>query len=157
MRDWIRPAFDLLQQDLGEQGVITQLTAMGCPEAKAEKLVCFLPLACGRALLADHGIAFSAKFRRMDADGSIGEPIPLASDTDWIAIERWLGTRQALGRDAMRIVGTRSAEFDAVNKALSRGSKASNLVGADPIFRFDDQPAEPEGRKSPSWAFWRRN
>ncbi len=156
MQDWIEAAFDLLQQDLGEDGVIARLAAMGCAKAKAEKLVCFLPLACGRASLADSGVRFSAAFRTMDENGTIGEPHPLAADADWVAIERWLGSQQSGRRDAIWNVGTQSAEFDAVNKALFAGSKASNLVGSDPIFRLADQTADAEGQGSPRWAFWRR-
>jgi hypothetical protein len=137
MQDWIETAFDLLQQDLGEEGVITRLAEMGCSSARAEKLVCFLPLACGRTLLADSGITFSSAFRRLREDGTVGEPTPLAADADWVAIEQWLATHKKTRPDAVRVVGMQSAEFDAINKALFGGSKLSNLVGFRSDFSVD--------------------
>src|SRR5262245_47427110 len=156
MQDWIETAFDLLQQELAEEDIITRLADMGCSKAKAEKLVCFLPLACGRASLADSGVSFSSLFRGMDENGTIGEPSPLAADMRWVAIERWLSSQQSVQQDAVRAVGSRSAEVDAVNKALLAGSNASNLVGSDAIFRFFYQTADAEGQRAPRWAFWRR-
>ena len=156
MGNSVEAAFHLLQQDLGEEAVIARLAAMGCPMARAEKLVCFLPLACGRIVLADTGIAFSSAFRCMGDDGSMSEPRRLAADADWVAVERWLATNKNRHADAVRVVGMRSAEFDAINKALFGGSKLSDLVGSDPIFRMTYQTPD-ERTKRPWWAFWGRD
>jgi hypothetical protein len=72
----------------------------------------------------------------MGDDGAIGEPRPLAAEEDWVAIERWLGVHKATRLDGIRVVGMQSAEFDAINKALFAGSKLSDLIGSDPIFRL---------------------
>lgn len=155
-QDWIRTAFDLLTHDLSDGEVAARLKTTRCPPQLAEKLVAFLPLACGRLLLAGTGVTLSPSFRTMNNDGSVGNPRELASDPCWQRIEAFLTEQKAVARDAIGIVGQRSAELGAVNKAAMRGSRLADLVGAEPIFLFLEPEEDPRGQPSPWWAFWRR-
>src|SRR6266480_7815255 len=113
---WIRTAFDLLQQPLAEDDVANRLTAAGCPDAMAEKLLAFMPLACGRALLANTGVTFSETFRGMDKDGTVGGSQRLSADPHWNEIETFVAAQRTAKPEAVRVIGMRSAEFDAINK-----------------------------------------
>jgi hypothetical protein len=152
MRIWIEAVFNMLQQGEIDGSHIDQLSELGCPRATADKLLTLLPLACGRALLADTGVRFSPMYRCMSENGTAGEPASLSEDACWIAIDEWLATHKQSRWDAVRMVGTQSAEFDAINKALLNGSKLSDLAGSDPIFSWPN--AEP--RRSSLWSFWRK-
>ncbi len=156
MADWTSAALHLLAQDLVEDEVITRLVASGCPPDRAEKLVAFLPLACGRILLADMGITFSPTFRAVDRDGRVGAPQKLSADPEWKLAQSLIDTAKAERLAAHRTAGVRSAEFDAVNKALLNGSKPADLVGSDPIFLLSETSIVRDATKRPWWAFWRR-
>ena len=157
---WIEAAFDLLQQPLAESDIADRLTRTGCSQAIAEKLLAFLPLACGRALLANTGVQSSEMFRGMSEDGTVGGPQPLSADPYWSAITTFVAAQRMAKPEAVRVVGTRSAEFDAISKALANGSKLADLVGSDPIFLFvapSVAPNKPRAEPAtPWWAFWRR-
>jgi hypothetical protein len=152
MRIWIEAVFNMLRQGEIHGSHIDQLSKLGCPRPTADKLLTFLPLACGRALLADTGVKFSPIYRCMNENGTVGEPSSLSEDSCWVAIDGWLNAYKERQWDSVRIVGTQSAEFDAINKALLNGSKLSDLAGSNPIFSWPN--AEPR-RRSP-WSFWRK-
>ena len=149
---WIEAAFNMLQQGEIDRSHIDQLSELGCPRAAADKLLTLLPLACGRALLADTSVKFSPMYRCMNEDDTVGEPSMLSEDSCWVAIEEWIGAHKQRQWDAVRMVGTQSAEFDAINKALLNGSKLTDLAGSDPIFSWPN--AEP--RRRSKWSFWRK-
>jgi len=155
-RHWIEKAYVLLQQDISDGDVAARLETTGCPPQLAEKLVAFLPLACGRLLLAGSGVVLSRSFRPMNRDGSVGGPRKLESDPCWLEIEAFLPRGSTVMREAIGIVGRRSAELDAANKAAARGSRLADLVGAEPIFLFVEPVEDPPRQISPWWAFWRR-
>jgi hypothetical protein len=152
MRIWIEAVFNILQQGEIDGSHIDQLSELGCPRATADKLLTLVPLACGRALLADSGVRFSPLHRCVNENGEVGEPSPLSADFCWAAINDWMIANKQNRWDALRMVATQSAEFDAINKALLHGSKLSDLAGSDPIFSWPN--AEPS-RRSP-WSFWRK-
>jgi hypothetical protein len=153
---WLKAAFDLLRQPLAESEVVDRLVATGCAEPAAEKLVAFLPLACGRALLSESGVTFSPMFRSMRADGTIGEPQRLSEAAHWNLITAFVAAQQVAEPAALRLVGIRSAEFDAINKAVANGSRMADLVGSDPIFLLLTSESAHEAPAKPWWAFWRR-
>jgi hypothetical protein len=159
MTDWVGAAFELFKQQREDADVLDSLVAEGCSRALAEKLLVFLPHACGRALLADTGVALSDNFRCMRPDGTVGPPQRLASDSDWVAIQRYVTDRTLSDKESVAIIGMRSSEFDAVNQALHNGSQLKDLVTADPIFIFTDASGLPdaiqETKPKPWWAFWR--
>jgi hypothetical protein len=154
-QDWISAAFKLLEQPLDEHDVVEQLIAAGCPNKTAYKLVAFIPTACGRVALARAGIALSDKYRGVRADGSVGEPERLAADPEWNAAAAFVSSQNASNPDAVHRVGTGSAEFRAANKAMLDGSRAADLVCADPVFHFVE-PADSAPPAKRRWVFWRR-
>jgi len=153
MRDWIDPAFDLLRLEFAEGDVVSRLVSDGCQPDLAEKLVAFLPLACGRMLLK--GVTFPPSYMVMSEDGSISISHTLSSDPWWRKVETFLEERKTSMMDAIGAVGRRSAEFDAVNKAVSNGSRLRDLVAAEPIFFFVKPHAEVNQSLRPWWVFWR--
>lgn len=156
MNDWMDAAFDALQEPIADGEVVERLVSEGCTLALADKLVTLLPLACGRALLKGTGVSFSRSFRTMGVDGTIGDPHALRSEPHWRKVRSFVAARTASTPDAVAIVGRRSAEVDAVNKARMNGSRLSDLVGADPIFYFLQPGLAEKRRPRPWWAFWRR-
>jgi hypothetical protein len=158
--EWIRAAFDLLQTPLAEHDVVEHLISAGCPAVTAYKLVALVPLACGRALMADTGVVFSTNFRGMSADGTVGGPQLLAAEPYWSLIEAFVAAESRARPDAVRAIGMCSAEFHAVNKAALDGSRLEDLVGGPPIFHFVEPEVAPERPQpvtaAPWWAFWRR-
>ena len=155
-KDWIQTAFALFQQELTDGQVVSRLTSAGCSPAVAEKLVAFIPLACGRALLEGTGVKLSETFRCMGDDKAVGEPESLSSDPHWNVIEKFIAAQKKTKPEAVGLVGVRSAEFDAVNNALLNGSVLADLVGADPIFLFVNPSIPSKTPGAPWWAFWRR-
>jgi hypothetical protein len=156
VENWTQSAFALLQQEHTDGEVASRLISAGCLPAVAEKLVAFIPLACGRTVLEDLGVKLSGSYRGMDQAGIVGGPQELASDPQWNAVAQFIAAQKSAGPDAVGLVAARSAEFDAVNKAMLNGSKPSNLVGSDPILLFLDPGSPSQIPKKPWWAFWRR-
>jgi hypothetical protein len=158
--EWLQAAFDLLQQRLDDDEIVERLTSAGCPAVAAYKLVAFLPLCCGRALMANTGVTFSPMFRGARADGTVGGPQLLLADPYWNDVEPFVADQCRARFEAVRAIGMRSAEFRAVNKAAWAGSQLEDLVGADPVFAFIEPEVVPKRSRSvraaPWWAFWRR-
>jgi hypothetical protein len=137
--DWINHALNLLSLQFKESEVVSRLVSEGCDAAIAEKLVAFLPLACGRRVIV--GVSFPPLYRVMGEDHLVRGPFKLSSELWWRNVETFLDARGESMADAIDTVGRRSSEFDAVNKALAKGSRLSDLVAAEPIFFFV-QPGE---------------
>lgn len=155
--NWTETVFRLLQEQLADGDVVSRAVSAGCPQAIAETLVAFLPLACGRVLLDGTGVVVSRKYRVMSPCGEVGEPRSLAADPHWIAIMNFVERQRVQAPAAVRVVGMRSAEFDAVNKAALNGSKLTDLVCADPIFLVMQTSVRSRDLQRPWWAFWRRS
>ena len=158
MNNWIETAFELFKKDTSDDDTFHQLLAAGCERRLAERLLCFFPLACGRIVLADL-VEFPGEYASLQAHGKIGPARSLRSDPDWIAIELFLTTRQQTEASAISRIGMRSAEFDAINKALLNGSEPKNLVLSKPIFTFVETETltttPVTSKPKPWWAFWR--
>ena len=159
MTDWVGTAFELFKQQREDIDILRSLLSAGCPRDLAEKLLVFIPHACGRAILADTGIAFPKSYRCLQPDDTLGPQLWFASDADWVSIERAIAARQPAERDAIALIGMRSAEFDAINQALHNGSQLANLVPSEPIFIFTDASGlagvAGKTKAKPWWAFWR--
>lgn len=154
-KKWLGTAFDLLGQPLADGVIVERLVAAGCPAQTANKLVAFVPTACGRMLLGRLGVAFPDTYRGMLDDGSIGPPQRFDADRDWMPTRNFL-IRQHMGSPAaVHRIGMRSAEFDAINQAIANGARPADLVCADLIFAFV-APAEKPRRFRSLLSFWRR-
>jgi hypothetical protein len=159
LADWITTAFELFKQRREDVDILDKLLSAGCRRDVSEKLLMFLPQACARAFLSDLGIVFPPNYRCVLPDGSLGAQRPFNSDPDWVAIEAFVVARKSTEKDEIARIGTRSSEFDAINKALLNGSKPSNLVLSDSVFAFTEASglsgATAQAAKKPWWRFWR--
>jgi len=152
-QDWTRVAFDLLAQPLADGEVVERLVEAGCPEEVARKLVGFIPTACGRVVLSRLGVAFSDNYRGTYDDGSLGAPQRLRADPSWNAAAQFVAALNARDPVAVHDVGTRSAEYNAVEKAVADGGHPADLVCVELVLHFVAPAAH---RPVPWWAFWRR-
>src|SRR5437870_1422958 len=108
MNKWIETAFELFKQNTSDDETFHQLLATDCERRLAERLLCFIPLACGRIVLGDLGVEFPGEYASFQADGEIGPARSLRSDPDWIAIDSFLTARRQTEADAIALIGMRS-------------------------------------------------
>jgi len=109
----------------------------GVSRQLAARLVEFVPMAYCRVLLRDVGVQFPDSFRRA---GERSEARPLASEPVWEAayalaiseVERGVRSPDVL------MVAARSAEFQAVDALLNRGSKAKDVVLTVPVLPWPE-------------------
>lgn len=120
----------------------------------AERLVEFVPLGFGRVILGKMGVVSPDRFVRMFDNGEFSAECPLDAEPLWkpvVAFAKQAETR--MSKDEFFAVAGRSAEVDAVTKAIQAGSNPKNLVGSAPILmREAPMPAPPV--KKP-WQFWK--
>jgi hypothetical protein len=105
------------------------LVAEGMKPAIAADLVLFLPIAYGRLILDQLEVRFSDFFRRRLANGDLTEERSLSSDPTWNAVAEFARkeVRSGVSRNQLLAVAMRSAEFDAANQLLHRGSEIHDL------------------------------
>lgn len=111
------------------------------PHSLTIKLLEFMPLAFGRVLLDGMGIQFSESYIRYDAQTERQKEQRLADEPVYIE-SFWAATqivaRQAAG-EAFKAVALRSAELDAINKALNAGSKPEDLATSSPCLSWESE------------------
>lgn len=100
------------------------------------------PLALGRYLLAGLGLRLPETMLVLDASGRVLREGKLAEDEVFVSTAQLARTRNAL----IPAIGPRSSEFDAVNKALKRGSRPEDLIFA-PVIVFLEYPT-PDGMRA---------
>jgi hypothetical protein len=154
MQHWVERTFKLFEQDRTEHEIADELVAAGCEVTTADKLVVFVPLACGRVSLADTGVSLSASFRPMGSDGRVGEPQSLLADPVWIAVQEYVGAQSKANSHSVEILALRGSEFEAFRKARSKGSAPANLVFSDPLILLTEWNDAPM-KKASWWQFWR--
>ena len=131
MSDYIYKAVCVLRElrDLDDLGIYKALLADGLQPPLAARLIEFVPLAYGRVLLTKTGARFSDSFQRKLPTGVLQEHL-LSSEPVWSAaleFARSESQRHTSAQDFLAVAG-RSAEFQAANELLNRGSKLENLV-----------------------------
>ncbi|MBI5536840.1 MAG: hypothetical protein HY898_29230 [Deltaproteobacteria bacterium] len=105
------------------------LVARGASASHAEKLVCLVPLAFGRPILARLGVSYSdtaVVIRRGDQESTISlldEPIYVEA----LRLAQSCGQCGGVDPTLFRQISVLSAEIDAVNNALSAGVKVENM------------------------------
>ena len=93
----------------------------------AARLVEFLPSVYCRLMLKDSGCLFSDDYERKVADGR-NEKRSLLSDPIWNALMEFAQRESAqVSKQDILVIAARSAEFNAANQLLNRGSKLENL------------------------------
>jgi hypothetical protein len=148
---------DQLDCDI-EKALFDALSDLGCAPALTEKLVDYIPSACGRAFLREVGAVPSDCYTRPNADGSRGLPRRFADDPIWMIVEEFVETlrKSSETRKQFALAARHSAEVVVLNKALNAGIKLDDIKGA-PVATAFIAPLRFEGtghsgRASP----WRR-
>jgi len=120
-----------------EDEVYSALADAGVPGALADRAYKFTQIAWGRSLLAGLGVQFPPEYVCFDASGKVIESGLLADEPCFAAASR-LAERYADAPGFKRLA-LMSADVHAVNEALNKGSKPSDLV-ATPAFLFLEAP-----------------
>jgi len=123
--------------DVSDADLHDILRAAGYRAVLVAQALQFIPIAFGRALVADVGVRFSPNFILVTGDGLQVKRGALDTLVTY-RVARSLLTSRA---DVMRSVGLRSAEVRAINSALHAGSKPADLSMA-PIVAFTDPASE---------------
>src|SRR5262252_7257080 len=129
--------------NLGDPAVYQILVADGVERHRAARLVEFLPMVYCRAVLRKSGARFSDTFRRKLRD-SFSEEMKLSSDPVWNAAVAFASSeiqRGVRGQDLLA-VAVRSAEFDAANQLLNKGSKLENIAFTPPVLMWPESGPE---------------
>lgn len=124
---------------LGEDEIYRALVKDGMERHRAARLVEFLPMVYCRLILQKSGAQFPTTFRRTLPDGTSSEH-PMSSDPVWndaVAFARAEVESGVSGQDLL-IVAAHSAEFDAANQLLNRGSKLEDIRFTVPVFRWPE-------------------
>ena len=116
--------------DSSDDETYRRVVAAGIEPKHAARLVEFLPLAYCRLILTGTGTRFSDMLRTRQHNASLSHGQKLASKPLWTEIMSFARAEQAAGvagKDLLAIA-SHSAEFDAVNRLLNRGSKPEDLA-----------------------------
>lgn len=132
-----------------EEQICRALVKEGVERRRAARIVEFLPMVYCRLVLRNSGARFSSKFRRKSPEGA-SEELPLTSDPVWneaVVFAYAEVERGVLGKELVA-VAARSAEFDAANQLLNKGSKLENVTFTSPVLNWPeggpDQGPPPE-------------
>ena len=125
--------------EIDDGDLIALLESRGVEETIAERIVRFAPVAFGRALLADMGIAFSDDFLRFDGDGNLIFSGKLSADDVFATSVASVATHS--NSSAYQTIALSSSEVHSVNQALNAGSNPADLVLA-PVAIFDQLPTD---------------
>lgn len=146
-----------------EADLLEALLAHGINRPVAVQLIMLVPLAYGRAGLANSGVRFSDYFICMGPNGRPKRECKLNSLAVWnesIAFARKEIDSGACGAAALAIAG-RSPETNAINQALHGGEKIEDLVISPPVFiwpEFNSSVHADLSSKAPRrwWHFWKQ-
>jgi len=125
--------------------IYRRAVAAGIEPKQAARLVEFLPMAYCRLILARTVARFSDKFRRRQHNGSLSHEERLASNPLWAEIMSYARAEQAAGAAGkdLLVIASHSAEFDAVNKLLNRGSKLQDIALSTAVLLWPEEGPTP--------------
>lgn len=129
----------------GDEEVYRRLVADGIDSHLAGQLVVFLPMVYCRILLADSGAKFSPTFCRRLPDGQISPEQPFSVEPLWNAAFEFASAEVKRGvsaKDLLAVAG-RSAEFDAANQLLKKGSYLKDIVFVPPVLILPENEPTP--------------
>jgi len=130
--------------NLDDYAMYKALVADGVNHRRAARLVEFLPLVYSRLIFRNSGALFSHTFIRCLPRG-LSQEQPLASEPLWneaVAFANDEVERGVSGQDLLAI-GVRSAEFDAANQLLNKGSQLQNIAFTAPVLRWPEHGPDP--------------
>ncbi|HLM80416.1 MAG TPA: hypothetical protein VK302_07270 [Terriglobales bacterium] len=124
---------------MSDEEIYGELVKEGVDRRLAARLVEFVPMAYGRILLEKSGAQFSDVYHRLLPGGTRLEHL-LSSEPVWNAAFDF-GRAEIADRTSaadLLAVAARSAEFDAADKMLKKGSRLQNLVFTPPLLPWSD-------------------
>jgi len=131
-------AAGVLQQFPSEndEQICLRLIDAGIPAESSPRLLEFLPIAYCRVLLVGLGVRFSNEFQRIQADGSLSSARLLTSEPLWNPVMEFVNRQlqEGIPKHLLLRIAGRSAEFDAVNQLLNRGSNPTHVALTPVIF-----------------------
>src|SRR5213082_218668 len=137
--------------ELDDEVVYILLVRQGIERKRASRLVEFLPIVYCRLILRNSGARFSDRFQRLLPGDAVREEAfaddPLWNETFAFAqreVEHGVSAKDLLA------VAMRSADFDAANQLLNKGSKLRDLVFAPTVFMWPDDGPETKAESSKS-------
>jgi hypothetical protein len=128
--------------DASDDDIYRKVIAASVEPKHAARLVEFLPMAYCRLILASTGTRFSVMFRRRQHDGSLSHEQTLASEPLWSEIMSFAKAEQAASKDLLAIA-SHSAEFDAVNQLVNRGSKPEDIALSTTVLMWPEEGPTP--------------
>ena len=160
----IQTAAEILAQNaqLDDDGIMRLLTERGLEKKLAIDLYLFLPTAFTRAMFEGRGPTFQPTYRVVDPKSGKRDAHRYDANPVYVEARRvarhWLADPERR-QQCLNIAG-RSAELDALNNLLHKGSKLENIRFVEsqiPAYESDylrSQPPEVEHRKRPWWKLW---
>ncbi len=124
----------------GDVEIFWTLVNSGIERRCAARLVEFLPMVYCRILLSDSGARFAKTVRRRLPDGGLSAETPLSAEPIWNAALEVAKAEAERGvpRKDIWLLAARSAEFDAANQLLQKGSKLTDVVFTEPILTWPE-------------------
>jgi hypothetical protein len=123
--------------DRPDEEIVDALVSLGAEKRHAIALVDFLPIAFGRPVLAKLGVRVSETGEIHEGEAT--RTLRLLDDpvfADAAALANAAYEHGTMPADVFRALALRGAELGAVNQALSKGSKAEDLLLSPPMFRW---------------------
>jgi hypothetical protein len=146
----------------GLRAIRLGLEAAGVPPRLAIEVVEFLPLALARALLDGMGVHFEDYYARQTSGGRVIGQKLLADEP---VFREGLAAADEMSGDgaAYLAVAGRSAEYQAINRAMNAGARPEDLRCAPPVVfadhdderRFDDTSGGVQPRAHAWWRLWK--
>jgi hypothetical protein len=131
--------------ELGDSDLVQALVARGFETKAAERTVIFAPVAFGRYLLRDMGIKFDPTFEVRGDRFQTTSPLPLDQMAEYVAAVR-AAPIVASSSPGFRALALRSAEVNAVNSALTKGSQPANLQLSPTLITWDILDSDPSAK-----------
>lgn len=146
MREVVARAVAVIRNspELSDTDVYRKLVAERIERKTAARLVEFVPMVYARLILAKSGMVFSGKYRRALPDGKFSPEARFSNEPIWTEAMRFAQAeidRGVTPPDLLALAG-RSAEFQALNQLLNRGSKLENVGFDIPTFRWPEEGPE---------------
>jgi hypothetical protein len=144
----ISRAIDIVRESFSAEDyeIFQNLVNSGIERRRAARLVEFLPMVYCRILLSDSGARFAKSFRRPLPDGGLSAETPFSAEPIWeaaLAFAKAEVEHGLLKKDLLFLAG-RSAEFDAANQLLQKGSELRNVVFSVPVLNWPENGADSD-------------
>lgn len=165
VKEAIKKAMSIFAENKGDWELSEKaLKNSDIPLPLAEKLLEFMPLAFGRAFMKDLGVNFTDEYvRYVQEDGKIIEKQrgKLKSEpvfTESLKMASEMVSKRIAGEDCQFVAFT-SAEFNAVNEAMNKGSQPQNLVFTELYLQWreelSDESLTERNQDKSWWQFWK--